>query len=231
MFDEIDIAAGDRLPIFPLPLVLMPGEILPLHIFEPRYRQMLSDIGGVGGRFGVVTVFENDDAGSGDLMGRIGTAAAVHGVDELEDGRSNVIVLGTERFRITNLVEYEEPYLISGIEPVVDDEDSSDDLKTAAEDCFALFRRMTTAAFKMSGSRGELPETDQTGPEPLSFLIATAFDLKLERKYELISTTSTRTRLDILRQILSDAIEQIEHAADLTAAAKTNGHSKKKLDL
>jgi ATP-dependent Lon protease len=90
---------------------------------------------------------------------------------------------------------------------------------------------MARAAFKMGGSRGPFPEIQRTDPESLSFLITAAFNFENDKKYRLLEMTSTLQRLSELRDLLRKTVDQMEENAQLQVAAKTNGHSKKKLDL
>jgi hypothetical protein len=90
---------------------------------------------------------------------------------------------------------------------------------------------MAKAAFKMSGSRGTLPEIQRTDPESLSFLITAAFNFDNEKKYRLLEMTSTAQRLTELREILKNTVGQIEESADIQSVAKQNGHSTKKIDI
>jgi len=100
-----------------------------------------------------------------------------------------------------------------------------------ADEVFELFERMAKAAFKMSGSRGQLPQIQRTDPESLSFLITAAFNFDNDKKYPLLEMTSTVARLTELKSILEKTVGQIEESADIQSVAKLNGHSKKKIDL
>ena len=91
------------LPLFPLPLVLFPGVPLPLHIFEPRYQQLLADTLEGDRRFGIV--FHPEGRPEQALpTGHVGCVARIHNTEALDDGRSNIIVVGEERFALERLV-------------------------------------------------------------------------------------------------------------------------------
>jgi Lon protease-like protein len=219
------------LPLFPLPLVLLPDEMLPLHIFEDKYQQMLSDIQTKSNEFGVV--FFNPEESNFNLpdVGSIGCIAKLRDVNKLEDGRSNILTIGVSRFMLEDYVDSLEPYSIGEISVFNDFEDDSDELKALANEVFGLFRRIAKAAHKMSGQPHTLPEIPQAEPIQLSFLVAAAFNLPNDLKYDLLKTRSTQERLKKLRGILIQAVEQIEESVNITKAAKTNGHSKKKIDF
>lgn len=220
-----------RLPIFPLPLVMLPNELLPLHIFEDRYRQMLTDIEHEGRFFGV-TLFEPQGAFiEKPNAGTVGCVAEIREAETLPDGRSNILTLGIIRFHLVEYVEAPEPYLVALIDFFEDEKESDAGLDSLADKVFALFERMAKAAFKMSGNRGSLPEIQRTDPESLSFLITAAFNFENEKKYRLLEITSTRERLEELKDVLDRAVDRMEESADIQAVSRTNGHSKKKIDL
>jgi ATP-dependent Lon protease len=221
----------DRLPIFPLPLVLLPNELLPLHIFEDRYRKMLADVSDNGNMFGI-TLFEPSEAFiDRPQTGSTGCVAEIRDVQTTPDERSNIVTLGTVRYRLLDFAPSEEPYLLGEIEFFEDDDEDPLVLNPLADEVFAIFERIAKAAFKMSGNRGRFPELIRTDPESLSFLTAAAFSFENALKYRLIEMTSTIERLERLREILTKAVGQMESSADIHGAAQTNGHSKKKIEI
>src|SRR6476661_265543 len=103
-----------RLPVFPLSVVLFPGTPLPLHIFEPRYRQMLADCLEADSRFGIV--FRAEDIGETDLEpGCVGCIAEVDDAHTLPDGRSNIVVHGVRRFSLQRFVVSAAPYRVAEV--------------------------------------------------------------------------------------------------------------------
>ena len=219
------------LPLFPLPLVLLPNEMLPLHIFEPRYRQMLKDVQLTNRIFGVTyfaaegTVVERPEIGS------LGCAAEVRDVQPMPDGRSNIITVGVARYRLEAYVETSEPYLVGEISFFEDDEEAAGVLQTLADEVFGLFIRVAQAAHDLSGERGQMPEIPQAEPQQLSFLIAAAFNLQPEVKYEFLEMRSTAERLERLREMLKETVGKVEESAKMTKIARTNGHSDKPIKL
>jgi ATP-dependent Lon protease len=225
------VAGLKHLPIFPLPLVMLPNEMVPLHIFEDRYRQMLKDVEGENRMFGI-TYFESPGTPiEKPPVGSIGCIAEVRETETLPDGRSNILTLGVIRYRLIDYVESGDPYLVGDLEFFEDDPEDRSAVEPLADEVFALFERMARAALKMSGNRGRLPEIQRADPEALSFLITAAFNFESEKKYQLLEMTSTSGRLQNLKDILDQAVEQIEAGAEIQAISRTNGHSKKKIDL
>jgi Lon protease-like protein len=148
---------AETLPLFPLGTVLLPGATLPLHVFEPRYRQLTVDLltGAVPDReFGVVAVREGwapDDDGITGLH-TVGCTAVLRDVERLPDGRFDLVTEGARRFRLLDLDAESKPYLVGSVEPLPDD--PADDaavgeltriLSSAAR---AAHRRYCAAAWK-----------------------------------------------------------------------------------
>lgn len=219
------------LPVFPLPLVLLPNELLPLHIFEDRYRKMLADVEAENRFFGVTLFNPSESFIERPAIDSIGCVAEVREVQALPDGRSNVITIGLIRYRLIDYVERDEPYLTAEIEFFEDDAEDYLSLNPLADEVFVLFKRIARAAHKLSGERGVFPDIPQADPEQLSFLVTAAFNLEPELKYEFLEMRSTIERLTRLREILRQAVGKMEDTAEIHKVAKTNGHSNKKIDM
>ncbi len=232
MSEASEKVAGIRhLPLFPLPLVLLPNELLPLHIFEPRYRQMLKDIGLEQNFFGVTYFNQEDTLADKPPVDTIGCVAEVREIQNLPDGRSNLLSIGVIRFRLLDYVETGDPYLVGDVEFFEDDPQDETVLNPLADEVFRLFKRIAKAAHKLSGERGRFPEIPQAEPQALSFLVTAAFNLEPEMKYKMVEMRSTVERLEKLREILKQAVGKMEESADIHKISQTNGHSKKKIDL
>lgn len=221
----------EHLPIFPLPLVLMPYELLPLHIFEPRYRQMLTDIELRRNVFGVSFFEPQTEFEEKPKPGAVGCVAEIKQAQAMPDERSNILTFGLIRYRILDYVDIGTPYLTAEVHFFEDDPEPETELQAIADEVFVLFERVAKAAFKLSGNRGRLPEVPRAEPEQLSFLVAAAFNLDNELKTQFIEMTSTTGRLSRLKDILEQAVTQMESNADIVSVAQKNGHSKKPVDL
>ena len=220
-----------HLPIFPLPLVLLPNELLPLHIFEPRYQQMFKDIGLEKNLFGVSYFDAEDSLTDQPPIDSIGCVAEVRELQPMPDGRSNLLSVGVIRYRLLDYVETSDPYLVGNVEFFEDDIVDEFVLEPLADEVFGLFKRIAKAAYNLSGERGKFPEIAQAEPQALSFLVTAAFNLEPEMKYKMIETRSTIERLERLREILRQTVGKMEENADIYKTSQTNGHSKKKIDL
>ena len=232
MSEALEKVAGIKhLPVFPLPLVLLPNELLPLHIFEPRYRQMLKDVQQEKNLFGVSYFEPKETFIEKPPTGSIGCVAEIREAQTLPDGRSNLLTIGVVRYYLVDYVEAGEPYLVGDLDFFEDYKEDENLLNPLADEVFTLFRRVAKAAHKLSGERGTFPDVPQTEPQALSFLVTAAFNLEPALKYQLLETRSTIERLTRLREILVQAVDKMEESAEIHKIAKTNGHSKKKLDI
>lgn len=225
------VSSIKQLPIFPLPLVMLPNELLPLHIFEDRYRKMLTDVEQTGKLFGVMLFEAQESFIEKPPVGSIGCVAEIRESELLPDGRSNIMALGVVRYRLLDYVESDEPYLVGDVHFFEDDEEIPSIVEPLADKVFVLFERMAKAAFKMSSNRQHQPEVKRTDPESLSFLITAAFNFNNEQKYKLLELTSTVERLNELKEALDQIVVQLEESAEIHSRSRSNGHSKKKIDL
>lgn len=220
-----------ELPIFPLALVLFPGVPLPLHIFEPRYRQMLNDVR-AGNNFFGVSYF---DASASDqdmpATGHVGCVAEVTDTQALPDGRSNILTVGIIRYRIEEYVERDNPYLLARVSYFEDDEEDPSVLGESAQDVAETFTRIARAVRTINDERASLPDISDTEPQRLSFLVAAAMEVDTDVKQDLLELRSTAARLQRLRDVLDRAVSTYEERARIHELAKGNGHSGRKIDL
>jgi ATP-dependent Lon protease len=193
--------------LFPLGLVLLPTEQVPLHIFEPRYRELIGESLEEGTPFGVVYA---DEGG----LRQIGTLATVFEVTErFTDGRLNILVEGGERFRLLELTEGRS-FVTGLVEPVDDQHDPAE--PADIERALALFARLA----ELTSSEIEPPAAETRS---LSFAIAGRFDFSPDLKQELLAESSERIRLVRLCELLAIAAETVERQIEIAASAQTNG--------
>ena len=197
-----------RLPIFPLGLVLFPGATVPLHIFEPRYRQLIADIG-TGGRFGIVLAVPN--LAERELPpGHAGCIAEVTEVEQLPDGRANIAVVGRERFALQRFVEDDAPYHVADVEPFGDSTtDAPVALVVAGEEVAGRFKRVVIAVQTLGGDDDPLPALPDD-PAALPFTIAAMIDLDLGQRQELLAERSPARRLALIDAELRKVLPQLE---------------------
>lgn len=192
------------LPLFPLSTVLMPGAPLPLHIFEPRYRQLTVDLvtGAVPDKqFGVVAVREGWDAAddTGGLHG-MGCTAELLDARRLPDGRFDVVTRGVRRFRLLRVDPDARPYLVGAVEYVADGPaEAPDELLPLAGAARAAHRRYCDTAWR-SGEWSE--PADDVEPAELAHLLAADCLLPLSDRQRLLEQTSPAVRLRMVRMLM-----------------------------
>ena len=161
-----DLAVRE-LPLFPLPdVVLFPQEVLPLHIFEPRYRMMLSTVMAEDRRFGVVRWDPQEQR-----MAEVGCCAEILHCQTQDDDRSNIVTLGQQRFRILDIVR-EAPFrvgLVSWIEDFISEDHA--DLEDLATRVTQALRDVVELTGKLIGKPSSLPADLPDLPRELSFWI------------------------------------------------------------
>jgi len=220
-----------ELPLFPLPVVLFPGVPLPLHIFEPRYRQMLSDIRSTNNLFGLSYFDSTTSEKEIPAAGHIGCAAEVTETQSLPDGRSNILTVGIIRYRVDDYVERNSPYLVARVSFFEDHEEDDELLLDSSHEVAQTFSRIARAVRTINDERASLPDISDTEPQRLSFLVAAAMEIDAEIKQELLELRSTSERLRRLRDMLARAVTSYEERARIHELAKGNGHSGKKIEF
>jgi Lon protease-like protein len=209
------------LPLFPLPLVLFPGAPLPLHIFEPRYRQMLSDCLAADSRFGIV--FRPEDVAETELeAGRVGCIAEVDDAHTLPDGRSNIVVHGVRRFTLERFVVSPAPYHVGEVAEYDDVPEDADALAPAAARVRELFTRVGRAARTLADDHDPLPPLPDD-VDALSFAIAALIDMDAPRRQDLLVSRLASERLAVVERLLTTAVGSLEARAKVHGRAKTNG--------
>jgi|SRR5437870_3663983 len=232
MSEAMDKVGSIReLPVFPLPVVLFPGMPMPLHIFEPRYRKMLSDIRAAENLFGLSYFDSSSSEKDFPPAGHIGCVAEVTETQALPDGRSNILTVGVVRYRVTAYVESGEPYLMARVEYFEDDDEDEGKLTETSREVAGLFMRVAKAIRILNDERGNLPDISDTEPQKLSFLVAAAMEIESETKQELLELRSTHERLRRLRDMLNRMTSNYEERARLHSLAKGNGHGGKKIEI
>jgi Lon protease-like protein len=203
---------AETVPLFPLGTVLMPGATLPLHVFEPRYRQLTVDLvtGAVPDKeFGVIAVregFTPDDDGMAALHA-VGCTAALRDVRRLPDGRYDIVTRGARRFRLLDLDATSKPYLMGSVEflPDVRTEDevgeqAADLTRMLSASARAAHRRYCRTAWK-SGDWSE-PDADVTA-STLPHVLAADCLLPMADRQQLLEQTSPAERLRMVRTMLA----------------------------
>jgi Lon protease-like protein len=197
-----------ELGLFPLGIVLLPNEQIPLHIFEDRYQELIGECLQEEREFGLLFA---DEGG----LREIGTRAAVTDVlEKFDDGRLNIVAEGRERFRLLELTEGRS-FQTGLVEEVADDDpDEADPADTAR--ALDLFHQLVD----LTGAIVEEPRLDV--PQ-LSFELAGRFELAPELKQRLLQLTSERSRMKLLAELLAGAAAAVEREREIAERAQRNG--------
>jgi uncharacterized protein len=207
-----------ELPMFPLGTVLLPHMVLPLHIFEPRYRDLIRDVLAADREFGVTLITRGHEVGGGDERADIGTVARVLQAEELDDGRWLVVSVGVRRIRIRRWLE-DRPYPYAEVDDLPDDA-SAGAASAAGSDAGAdagavtldpatesRFRRVL-AMYAELGYEG-VPATLDVDPDPTvaSWQVAVSAPLTPFDAQRVLAAPSCRDRLALLDELLRDLEE------------------------
>jgi Lon protease-like protein len=195
---------GELLPLFPLNHVLLPSMPLPLHIFEPRYRQLLRDIasadGGLGS-FGVVALQRGSEAGGGSAapdVADVGTVAEILEVEANADGTSDVLAVGSRRFRVERLIPDAAPYLQAEV-TFLDEPDgaTTPGLEAATRKLMEVYDA-TLVQVAGRGTGSELPDD----AAQLSYHVAARLPLTPRERQLLLADATVAERLGRLLKLL-----------------------------
>lgn len=208
-------ATAIELPLFPLNVVLFPGTVSPLHVFELRYRQMILDCQREERAFGIVLARPESEH-LNEKPYPVGTMVDISDLTRTKDGRYTFIALGTKRFRIVSEHRY-RPYLSGLVEPFEDVAEPEYELSPLRQRAHSLFYDYLGMLLEASDGNKDLDANLPEVPEDLSHFIAYFLDIQEERKQYFLELTSTRQRLEeeisilrrevsVMRQIISRAV-------------------------
>lgn len=193
-----------RLPLFPLGSVLYPGLVLPLHIFEQRYRQLVADLldGPEPRLFGVIAIQHGRETGVDGVSAlyRTGCTAIVRRVDKRDDGRFDLVTVGGTRFRLLSLGE-QAPYFSADVE-LLPDEPGGAEAAAVVPAVQRAFRDYLQVLSDQGGARVSIPELPDE-PVLLSYLVAAAMVVDLPVKQQLLEEPDAHRRLTAERALLA----------------------------
>ncbi len=193
------------LAMFPLGTVLLPGGVLPLHVFEPRYRALVHDCLRGDPEFGVVLITRGSEVGGGETRSDVGTVARLVEVAELGDGRFAVVALGTRRIRVERWLP-DDPYPRAEVRDWPD-EPASPDLGARVAPVVARLRRVLAAVAELG--RPAAPATTDLADDPVlaSYQASVLAPLGPADQYDLLTQPGPEARLALLDRMLEDAEE------------------------
>jgi uncharacterized protein len=199
----------EAVPLFPLNTVLFPGMPLPLHIFEPRYREMIGLCSQESRPFGVLLIREGMEVGDPAKPFEVGTMAKIVGIDRMEDGRMNVVTVGTRRFRLVNYYTDRESYVVGEVEFLDDTEGETEEASRLAREVGAMAQRYV--AMVQAASEQELTPLDlPISAEEVSYLTGATLRIRNRERQRLLEAGSTIERLELEKTILERESATIE---------------------
>ena len=200
----------ERIPLFPLDVVLFPGAAMPLHIFEPRYREMTARCLEEKIAFGMIY------APSGGIAQMGCTARIERVLKSYPDGRSDILTIGADVFRMVRLLD-EKPYYEAIVEYPADEPFGQPLDEELAKPLIELFQ-------KCLGDSSLLDEVNPLDPT-LSYKLASLLPLETQDKQQLLELRNERKRREILEKALTELIPKMEHTERKRIKAAGNGHS------
>jgi len=193
------------MPLFPLGTVLFPGLVLPLHIFEERYRQLVRDLldGQEPQEFGVIAIRKGRETGVDGVsaLHEIGCTARLRQVTEQDDGRFELLTVGTQRFRLLGL-DHSRPYLRGAIDPLTEETGDEATAALAVQAVQRTFREYLDALATRGAARINVPDLPDE-PVLLSYLVAASMIVDLSDRQVLLAEPDAAGRLAAERTLLA----------------------------
>ncbi len=198
------LASYEReIPLFPLQVVLFPGGVLPLHIFEQRYRDMVKFCLEHESEFGIILIKEDEEVDGPLTPCRVGTAVRIRDVEQLPDGRMNIMTLGEYRFEILEALE-NRPYLVGRVQLLdrltAEEEPALETITREIEELYEGYELLSSRLIWGWYS----PEERPRHPRELAYQIATRLRISLEEKQRLLETLPLEELLMREREILKN---------------------------
>ncbi len=203
----MDETVSSEFPLFPLSLVALPGELVPLHIFEDRYKTMMSSVLEDGSEFGIVWLAD-------DGLREIGCAMVIEQVlERMDDGRMNLLARGTRPFRVLERQGH-LPYPAGVIEFVEDQDDAPDaELVNEARDAYAVLVKRATDREPESNDLEQMSAYD----------MAATVDFGLDAKQGLLDLRSESARLRLVTRLFRAATKRLDFVDRVQTVARSNG--------
>lgn len=194
---------------------------LPLHIFEPRYRVMLRDCLETDRTFGLI-YREETTPERGIAAGTVGCKAVIDDVEMLGDGRSNIVVSGTERFSLVRLTDSDSPYLVAQVEAFEDEKEPVAQVTALALRLGELFVEAARASRALEDDGAPVPILTED-PGNISFAAASSVELDAAHRQRLLASPSPSARMREMIALLDAAIPALQERASIHRGAKQNG--------
>ncbi|MBL7987412.1 MAG: LON peptidase substrate-binding domain-containing protein [Chlorobi bacterium] len=200
--------------LFPLNIVLFPGSLYPLRIFEPRYKQLIRETIDSDGAFGINLVEENK-------MANVGCLAKVDKVVHVyPDGKMEIVVIGTERFRIDSYHDGDKPYLVAEVNTFDDEANAPPDFELL-ENTIRLYNQLAEVVY---GEAEPLLEPSQWITGGAAFRMAQKSGLDLSLRQKMLEMLSEDERLSFLHKYLTELVPKVKEYETMQALSRNDGY-------
>ena len=209
------------LPLFPLHTVLFPGSTIPLNIFEDRYKTMINDCRATDDMFGVVLIKEGEEVGGPSIPHEVGTVAKITNMREISGGRIYLSALGTERFKIREILQ-DTPYLNATVEVGELDDDPyipEIELESTKEAASTHVKHLLS----ISGGWVDSTRTP-SHPVELSYFLAQLLQIDMAKKQDILGNNSCRERLAACKDHLEKANANLLIQSELEVKLRFSRH-------
>lgn len=193
--------------MFPLGSVLLPGGVLPLHVFEPRYRQMVIDClqGDGTPEFGQTLITHGSEAGGGDERAMVGTVAQMIQVEALDEDRYSIVSVGVRRIRVNAWLP-DDPYPLADVDEYPDVDPDLPGLALDVAAAHARVRAVLAMAYELGDVDVDPAETEiANDPLVATYHLASLAPIGPADRYRLLAASGPAARLDVLDEVLDDA--------------------------
>ena len=207
--------ATEKIGLFPLNMVLFPTSVIPLHIFEDRYKELINKCLKDRSYFGINLVIESS-------LSRVGcTARVVEKLHEYDDGKMDIVVSGGRRYHLHSVDEKEQAYLVGHVE-YFDDDPPSLLNENLFDECVTMYNKIVEVVFN---GDGELALQHSAGSNyNFSFLMAQKAGLQLQQKQALLEMVDENSRLEFLYHHFQDLLPKINQAEQIQTVIKSDGY-------
>lgn len=213
--------ANNKIALFPLGIVQFPGILLPLHIFEDRYKKMIDHCISESQDFGIV-YYDGKQ-----IMNKGCSTRIINVIKKYEDGRMDIITEGIKRFEIISFDESKE-YLQAEVSFFEDQfETSSEKMAETAEEGLSLLKKIVS----MYTEEMEIPMIDKLDPSYISFLIVSNTGFTVQEKQAFLEMLNTRERLEKGVKALKKLVERLNSISEVNKIIQSNGYLNKKISF
>ena len=215
-----------EIPLFPLHTVLFPGTPINLHIFEPRYIQMIDACLQDKKQFGVVLIRSGVEA-LGPLAEphRIGCSAQIAHIQQLEGGRMNLVAIGQERFRVLTLDRQSQPYLIGSVQPYPMDNPDPEGVNLGAGRLRRQFERFIQMLLEAGENHLDLSQLPEEGVA-LAYMAAAVLQISPLKKQELLAMERADLLIDRLEHLYRRELALLEIVLSKNESLQAGGFSR-----